>query len=527
MQEEQQNVRSLSDYLEILRRRKRVLLIVLVLLPSAALAASMRQEVLYEAEADVVLLRQNLANILTETAAAPVVDFGRVLQTQASIAESPELAADVARGLRLTDRTPAAVDARTTVNARSDTDLLTFTVRDPDRGVAVRIANEFARQYIDYRQRLETGTITAARADLQGQIRELERRGRGDSRLVATLVEKSQQLQTLETLRGGNAAVATPASSAAQVQPRIIRNVALAIFIALLLGVALALLVEALDTRLRSSDDVEGFLGVPLLGRLTAPPKRLRGGGNLVMTAESSGHRAEAFRALRTNIELATIDRPARTILVTSALEQEGKSPTAANLGFAWALTGRRVVILELDLRRPTQRQLFGIDQPFGLTSVALGAMTLDEALVPIELPDGSHGSANGLDRHGSLEVLQAGPPPPNVGEFVGGTRLQRILEDLRDRADVLIIDSPPMLSVSDALLLSSKVDVIVAIVRLQSAKRKSMREFARLLASAGAPTLGFVLTDAQSDLSFGYGDSYYAYGPRQEKPVVTSAAGQ
>jgi polysaccharide biosynthesis transport protein len=524
MQENQPQGRSLRDYVEILSRRKRVVILVVLLMPAVAFAASLRQDKLYEASTDVLLMRQNLANTLTQTPES-TYDFGRVIQTQADVAESPEIAQSVARATRIPGRTEQVIHSRTTVTGQPNKDLITFDVRDPEPDVAVRLANAYASAYIAYRRDLETQAVTAARREVQAQIRAPHARGETDSRLFATLVEKSEQLRTLESLQAANAFVSSPSRSAAQVQPRTVRNIVLAVLIGLLIGIALAFLVEALETRLRHADDVADLLGVPLLGRLPAPPKGLRGGGSLVMNREPTGHRAETFRILRVNIDLATIDRDAKTIMVTSALEQEGKSTTTANLALAWALSGRRVVVVDLDLRRPSQSRMFGLDAATGVTSVALGAVSLEGALVPIELPQVGNGAANGLDQQGSLHVLPAGSPPPNVGEFVGGSRLSRILADVRDRADLVIVDSPPMLSVSDALTLSHRVDVIVAMVNLGIAKRGPVREFSRLLATAAAPTLGFVVSGAESDLSFAYGDGYYGYGTPASPPELVPAA--
>lgn len=505
---------SLRDFVDIVRRRKRILLIMLVLLPLATIIVSERQEALYEASANVLLQRQNLANALTSTPDPLVTDFARIAQTQAKVARSRQIAQAVTERLHLPNRTPGQLLDSTSVTAGSNNDLLTFTVTDPDRTLAVRLANEYAQQYIRFRQRLETRAITTAKAEIDAQIRQLvDQTGKRRGRLYNSLTDKAQQLQTLETLQSGNASVVDAATSASQVQPTTVRNFALAIVLALLIGLALVFLIEALDTRVRSADDVASALGVPLLGRLAGPPKNLRERGDLVMTREPTGHHAEAFRALRTNIELATIDRPARMLLVTSAYEQEGKSTTAANLAVSFALAGRRVILAELDLRRPSLSRLFGVSNTVGLTSIALGAADVDDALVPIELPAVGDPVA-ALEHQGSLELLPAAGIPPNVGEFVSGQRLGAIMKQLRERADLVIVDTPPTLSVSDALTLSSRVDFIIAIVRMQVARRGSVKEFSRQLASAAAPTLGFVVTGAQAEAGYGYG-GYYAYQSR------------
>ena len=156
-----------------------------------------------------------------------------------------------------------------------------------------------------------------------------------------------------------------------------------------MLGLGLAFLFEALDTRIRSAAEVARRLGLPLLARIPAPRKKLQRADNLVMVAEPSSGSAEAFRVLRTNLEFARLDSDVRSILVTSAVEPEGKSTTAANLAVALARAGRRVVLVDLDLRRPYVDRFFRLFREPGITDVALGEVSLDEALTTIDLATG------------------------------------------------------------------------------------------------------------------------------------------
>src|SRR5205823_1128448 len=154
------------------------------------------------------------------------------------------------------------------------------------------------------------------------------------------------------------------------------------VFIGVLLGIGLALLWETLDTRVRSAEDVSSKLRAPLLGRLPTPSRRIRNSDSLVMIEEPEGVQAEAFRMLRTNLEFARLERDAKTVMISSAIEQEGKSTTIANLAIAVARSGQRVALVDLDLRRPYLDRFFHLEGRPGIAHVALGQVSLDQALV-------------------------------------------------------------------------------------------------------------------------------------------------
>ena len=318
----------------------------------------------------------------------------------------------------------------------------------------------------------------------------------------------------------------------------------LGVLLGLALGAALAFLWEALDTRLRSADDIADRLGLPLLARLPEPPRKLRSREELVMLREPHGVQAEAFRVLRTNLEFARLGRQARTIMITSAVEQEGKSTTVANLAVALARDGKRVVLVDLDLRRPYIARFFGIEDAWGLTHVALGRVTLDEAMTrmsietrptaqrPKRLADEaeavrSNGGGGG-GGHGALHVLGSGPIPPNPGEFVGTRELEAALAHLREQSDVVLIDAPPLLHVGDALTLSAKVDGLILVTRLGVVRKGMLDEVHRLLEAAPAEKLGFIVTDAEVEKGYGhgygYGGAYYGRVSRRMEADVAAS---
>jgi Mrp family chromosome partitioning ATPase/capsular polysaccharide biosynthesis protein len=523
---------TLRDYLHVVRRRKWIILLAAIVVPVTAGALASRQAVTYQASADVLLSRQNLAATLAGT---PDPNAGlsstEIVQTQAELARVPLIADRVLRRVQLRSRSAPAFLAQSSVAPRDNTDILSFTVTDSDPGLVVRLANAYALEYTIYRRGLDTASITDARRLIAHQIAMLRAQGTTSGTVYDSLVEKSQQLRTMAALQGSNATVVRPADGATRLGPHTKRDAVLGLILGLGLGIGLAFLRDGLDTRVRSAHEIGERLGLPLLGRIPAPPRKLRNAGRLVMIDAPVTPEAEAFRMLRTSIELATFERDISTLMVTSAVEQEGKSTTAANLAIAIARGGLDVTLVDLDLRSPYLERFFTpIRGRSGVTEVALGHKRLADALfsVPLALPDvgsrngNGNGNGNGAAlTAGKLDVLFAGHLPPDPGEFVSTDALRALLEQLRERSDVVIVDAPPMLHVGDAMALSPRVDALLVVTRIDTVRVPMLGELRRMLDATPVPKLGFIVTGAQ--VEDGYADSYYAstYGryhaPQQE----------
>jgi Mrp family chromosome partitioning ATPase/capsular polysaccharide biosynthesis protein len=518
-------VATLRDYLQVVRRRKWLILQAVVLVPAAALAFSLLQSAKYQGSAQVLLSQQDLGSVLTGTQANLSSDpADRQTQTQQQLARVPDVAGRAIRRLHL-DMTPAQFLAVSSVSPGTNADTLTFHATDDSATLASRMAAAYARAYVTYRLQVETAPIEAARRGLSERLKSSPK----GSALYNGLAEKEQTLQELEALKTADATVIQSDTAAVQTAPKTTRNVLLGIVLGVLLGTALAFLRESLDTRVRSAESISEQLGLPLLARLPEPPKKLREINHLAMIDDPNGLQAEAFRMFRTNVEFAALGRDVQTIMVTSAVEREGKSTTMANLAVALARAGRRVVLVDLDLRRPYVDKFFDLAGHAGVTSIAVGHVSLDEALVPLALPlvggpsvatesaliaSGQAkllGAINGngtqaLEQHGSLSVLPTGPIPPDPGEFVGTAHLTALLEELRGRADVILVDAPPLFHVGDGLTLSAKVDAVIVVTRMEVLRRPMLSELRRLLESMPARKLGFVVTGAEADEAYGYG---------------------
>jgi len=533
---------SLSAYLRVLRRRKWIIIACAVVVPVTAYVLSARQPDQYQASAEVYLSSQDLAGSLTGIS-APYVDEVRLADTQARLAQVPVVARRALKLSGVKGVTPYGLLGSTTVSPQSGTNILTFTVTRNDPEQAKRLATAYASAFTVYRGQLDSQAVRRARKEIDTKLTQLEADGKRSSQLAVSLREKDDQLATLEALQTSRTYVIRTADGAAQIAPAPRRNAMLGLMLGIVLGVGLAFGVEALDTRVRSANEVGERLGMPQLARVPPPSKTFARDDRLVMIAQPTGTNAEAFRMLRTNLDFATLESDgARTILVTSAVEGEGKSTTAANLAVAEARAGRRVALVDLDLRVPYIDRFFGLLHAEGITDVALGNISLESALKRIDFDTGSvdmstrggHEANGRATEQGCLDVLVSGPRPPDPGEFVGSRRLGEILMRLHQSYDLVIIDTPPVLRVGDAMTLSTHADGILVVTKLNVVRRPMLAELRRTLETAPTRKLGYVVTGSrdQQSGSYGYGYGYGGYGyaepksaekrgPRADEPVT------
>lgn len=502
---------TLASSLHTLRRRAWILVLCLVLIPAAALFVSERSAKQYQASAEIYASGDDLASVLTgiDTGSGS----GNTAENIVYLSLTPRVARRTLAALERTDRSPAYLLSQTSVLQKGGSDFFVVSIRDADPEVAAQLATEYARQIIRYRSELTTAAIGNARRLAARKLAQLEAAGKDRTLLYRSLAEKDQELETLEALQTSQLSVVRTPTRGHQVAPRPKRAAALGVFLALVLGAGLMFTFEALDPRVRSGTEIAEQLDLPLLARVPAPPRKLASNGRLVMLARPAGHHGESFRMLRTNLEFALLSSEARTILLTSAVPKEGKSTIAANLAVALARGGRRVALVDLDLRRPHLNRFFDLPGTPGVTDVALGRAPLQGTLHRIDLGTGlplsTAGSANGSLATGSLDVFTSGAPPHDPGELVGTSRLSEILTALRASHDLVVIDTPPMLRVGDVITLSTKVDALVVVSRLNVVRRPELLEMRRLLDSVPVTKLGLVLTGTERERKGDYGYGY------------------
>jgi capsular exopolysaccharide synthesis family protein len=519
MNQPRSDTASLRDYALLLRRRWWLVLLPVLIAPVSALLVSRAERHIHTASVRMLVSDQNVSSTVTGSQQVTgKQDPQRDLDTLASVAKSPAVALATIKHLHLAGLTYRQLLNEVNVSADSTSNVLTFTVNDPNPSRAIKIANGFASQFMAYRTGIQTEVIDNALHPIQQKIRTLKASLKGVKfknqdvavrQQLGVLLSQEQNLQNLKLLQGNNLVVVSPANSAPLTQPKVNRNVLIGAVIGLLLGIALALLSDSIDTRVRSAEEAGSILGLALLARIPLPPARLRKSNQLAMLSADSDVEAEAYRKLRTNFDFANLTAGAKVVMVTSSIEQEGKSTTVANLAVALARSGRRVVLLDLDLRRPFLHRFFGLEGRAGLTDAAVGRTKLDEVMVPIALR-GFPGASSAPDEpRGSLTVIPSGAIPPDPADFVGAPVLRAFIAELADQADIVLVDSSPIIPVSDAMTLAGIVDALIVIARSGTVKRAMLGECRRLLDAAPAAKLGFILTNSSPSEEYGY-QSYY-----------------
>lgn len=299
----------------------------------------------------------------------------------------------------------------------------------------------------------------------------------------------------------------------APISPRVALNIALGALVGLALGFGFALLRENLDTRVRTESDIEGISDIPVLGRIVFDPKASE--RPLIVQADSKSSQAESFRTLRTNLQFLDADRTNRSFVITSAIEGEGKSTTAANLAIALADTGVQVLLVEADLRRPKLAEYMGVEGSVGLSDALIGRVDLKDVIQP-------WGSK-------SLHFLPAGAVPPNPSELLGSARMDSLIDQFNQEFEVVIFDSPPVLPVTDASILSKKIGSTIVIVATGRTHKGQLKGALTLLENVGAPISGIVLTmlpvNGRGTAGYGQYGSSYNYVERSEKHEAKPAA--
>ena len=424
-------------------------------------------------------------------------DPQREAATNVLLAGSEAVAANVKRDLHLS--TPVGdLQDKVQVEAEQNANVLQITATDDDPRQAAAIANAFASEFVAFRARGDRDSIEAAQRDLQQQLDALP----VDAPERQDLRDALQRLASSHALANGDARVI--AKAAVPTNPSslgLAEVLALAGIAGLALGLVGALVVESMDKRIT---DVASFEREYRLRALAVVPQK---------TFRRQGLRAdlEPFRILRTAVDFARVTRPVRTVMVTSAVRGEGKSSVAIGLAQAIALSGRPVILVELDLRHPSLARTFSMADHGGVTNALLGSEPNDLLQRPLrELPD--------------LEVLAAGVLPPNPAELLEAPALDVMLRSLlQDGKKTLVIDSAPLLPVADAQILLNKpaVDASVVVARQGVTTRDHARRARLVLDGHAAVPIGLVVTGHTSRdvYGYGYGEIWQPEAKQYEQP--------
>jgi non-specific protein-tyrosine kinase len=514
--------RDLRDTLQVVAHRKWWVIATMLVIVGFAFAASYVQTPRYAATTE-VLFRQTQSPSLDGSVSAPA-NPERLINTEREYIQSQAVRTAVEEELG------REVDITAVGDTKADVIRIRASATDPV--IAAESANVWADTYIELRREASLREYEEQAAVLQGKIDELdqlidERRiqitqalpfasGGEDNAVVQSLEDEIADLNAEKALwqtrlnslsaeadliSGNVPEILNPATApASPYEPATMRNLILAVVFGVVLGIGLAFLVDYLDDSIKTKEDLERATGG--LTTLALIPRssgwRAKDDAWLESIASPTSPTAEAYRSLRTSLQFKSLESPIRTILVTSPRAADGKSTTVANLAVALARADQRVVVMSCDLRRPRVHDFFGVPNAIGFTSVLVGDATLASALQPV--PGMEH-----------LVVLPSGPIPPNPSELLSSARTKEIVQRFASEADVVLIDSPPVLPVADALVLSEFVDAVILVANAGNTTRKGASRASELLRDIAAPVIGTVLCNADGTGRYTY-EEFYGY---------------
>ncbi len=474
--------------LGFLRRRWLAILVPLLIVPGVALALSLSQEKEYKASTSLLFRDSGIGS---------------------SVLASQDPQIEAATNLRLLQL--GAVDNRVNAHlgepftgqvdvvAEANSNLATITVTDSDPQRAARVANLYAKEYVDLRQRVTRKQVEREQASVSRALDRIPPDERNGPQALA-LQRRLDNLAVAAEAPSGATHVkpATPPSSASAPKPR--RNALIGAVIGAALGIAFAVWREQRDRRVRDPGQIEAVFERPIIGRIpkSRTLSKLSPGTDPLPQLE-----AEAFRTLRANLRHLLQEQNLSSALVTSANAGDGKTTVAWNLAHAEAVSGARVLLVEADMRRPILAKSLGTDGTLGLSQLLSGEGRLQDLVHPISF------SENGDPAGTTVDVLFAGSQPSNPAELLGSKRMEAVLEAiaLPDGYDMVIVDTPPASVVSDALPMMSLVGGVVVVGRIGSSTIDSITELRNQLEQLDARTLGVVVN---SDAVNRYANRYY-----------------
>ncbi len=503
----------LRHYLGVLRRRWVIIAAFVIFTAASAFGTSILHTKVYEAHST-LLIQQRAGDTLFNQSSGQSNDPTRRIETEMQVIESIPIRAAVQKKLGKDVPNAAAQSV-------AGTDVVDVVVQSTDPALAAAAASEYANAYIDFKRTQAVDDVLGAAQQIQQKITELKAQvaplpvdsitREGLEQQVVLFQQQLDQLQVGAALRTGGAQLVAPAFEPTDpVEPKPLRNGLLGAAVGLLLGLGLALLVDHFDDRIRSKEEFEEIAGqMPVIGLVPSMPGWRKPTEEHLATVEMyASPVAESYRSVRTAIQFMGIEDPVKSIQITSAVPGEGKTTTAANLAVVFAHSGGRTVLIDCDLRRPRLHRFFGLSNEVGLTDVVLGKARLEEVVMPVE-----------VNEH--LWVIPAGSSTLNPSELLASSAFRRVLEAVEAASDFVIVDSPPILPVTDGLVVANRVAATILVATATQTTTRNTRRTLELLRQVGAPLAGAILNRVSEQEQYGYRrDNAYAYGPRKAADI-------
>lgn len=489
-----------SQYLDVIRARKRLIIWTVIIVTLGAVIISALQPAVYEASATLLYSQRNTGAAVLGVSQPGYSNFPDIeLSTQIGLIQQPQVVQVVITKLGLSTTVDKLLQ-NVTVTADGQTQLITISATGSSMSEAAAIADALAHSYADWSRAQNRNSIQAALnavnanlASTQSQIATLEAAvaahpsGANRAELAAanarysTLSDNAQQLAIARDLETGSVQIVTPGTAdPVPVSPKPVRNGALGLALGIALGLGLAFVANLLDSTVKSAEEASEIYGAPVIGQIIEDKLKPGAPRLPVMLAEPASQAAESYRGLRNNMEFINFDRSIKTLLVTSSVSGEGKSTVAANMGTVLAQAGWRVVLVVVDFRRTAAEETFGLNRTPGLSEVLAGTASLDAVMRhPVD----------------GLRLLPSGDTPPNPNELLGSDAMMRLLATLGETADLIIVDTPPLLAVADAATAARWSDGAVLVTRDGMTSRDAARKARQQLDRVGERIIGVVIT--------------------------------
>ena len=527
----------IKQYIAILRRWGWLIILGAFISGAVAYAVSRNQEPVYRATARYLIDEAPGSSVGNEY--SQILFAQRLAQTYIQVMRTTPILEETANRLNLPPDVAENLEDMITISAPPDTQILVVNVEDTNPQRAAAIANTIGQVFIDINRERETSRYAAPIANWENSLAEisaeitvietglaalgspetsegLAEKTRLELRLNEARIRYNDTFNNLNSLqldlvRDSSNVIAIESASVPDrpIRPRVVNNTLLAIVVGAMAALGVVFLVEYLDDTIKSPDHIAEDTGLSTLGTIAhmgisdSTPAHER----LITQLKPRDPISEAYRVVRTNLSFAGVDGGLQNILVTSASPSEGKSTTAANLAVTLAQTSKKVIVVDADLRRPTQHRLFNMPNNYGLTS----------AILDSESPVNTHLQETTIP---GLRLLSSGPLPPNPAELLNSQRMQQVIKDLSAEADYVIFDMPPVLTVADAAILAPKVSGCFLVSKAGSTRREAFIESVDRLVKADAVIFGAVLNQlkrGQSGYSYAYYYQHYNYYGKDE----------
>ena len=527
-----------GEYANLLWRRLWLLVLLACLAGGAAFMISWQQTPIYESS---TLVMVNAAPSALSDSYNSIITSQQLLETYATIMTTQPVLDGVQQELGL-----GTLDASIQVQPIQNTQLLTVIVQDTDPIRAADVANSLVSVFAAQLKADQTARYTDSKKNLEDQMAVIESQIQSTTSALNALADtpenqaKRVSLQTNLTQYQGSYSYVLQSYSeirlaeaqsistiiqkgpavpnASPVQPQPYRSAFLAAMVGVLLAVGIIFLVEYLDDTIRDPQEIVRKWGVPILGIIT---RYKTNDGSLITLKQPRAPVSEAFRSLRTNLEFAAVDTPLETILVTSPSPRDGKTTIAANLACVLAQSNRRVVAVDADLRRPQIHKSFRLTNRLGLTDQLIQSQRSVRVVnnnQPIPVKEQLDGCIQDTEL-ASLKVITSGGLPPDPSVLLGSLRMQELMVSLRDRFDCVILDTPPVLMVTDAVVLAPRVGGVIIVVKPSVTKRAGLHHVIEQLRQVNARVLGVVINNVDVKRSRYFYYRRYNSGYRDKYP--------